>query len=105
MLGSGDNEGVYYLGEPLIYFSNYRLSLRPTEQINALNTYLDLVKVTLPEWVLDFQHQQLPPNPPKSNTSSKTTKQIQSVAKQFGSIGKKLKKNISKLGKSNHRFI
>ena len=30
---------------------------------------------------------------------SKTTKQIQSVAKQFGSIGKKLKKNLGQLSK------
>jgi hypothetical protein len=71
-----------------------------------LNAYLDLVKVALPDWVLEPQHQQLPvlPDPPvHSKPSSKTTKQIQSVAKQFGSIGKRLKKNISKLGKSNSR--
>jgi len=83
--------------QPNFSIKTFRLSLHPTQQIDALHAYLDLVKVTLPEWVLDFQHQQLPANTPMhqklTSSSSKTTKQIQvSVLFNF-SLPLKLRQN------------
>jgi hypothetical protein len=65
-----------------------RLSLQPTQHLNLLNAYLDLVRVALPDWVLDIQHQQLPANPPLPHAKSKTTKQIQvPILPKFTNIG------------------
>ena len=66
--------------------------------INLLGRYLDLVKVELPDWVVEeelYQQQQQ-----QQQQHHKTGRQMNSVAKQFGSIGKKLRKNLGKLGKA-----
>ena len=84
------------------------------DHLNLLNSYLELVRVPLPEWLIDAPPPAPPPPqhpvPPNSGHivnvyedyqgcrgPSKTSKQIQSVAKQFGSIGKKLKKNFGNM--------
>ena len=131
---------------------------KESENLDLLKSYLELVKVPLPEWLVDHSEppmQQATPSPtqppiPASNIPSnqpqqdinpnltysnqivavaysepnyvvdvnyvehhnrrnqgcrptyrrsKTSKQIQSVAKQFGSIGKKLKKNLGNFSK------
>lgn len=72
----------------------HSLTLHPNVHVNLVNAYLEIVKVALPEYFLD------PPNT-SGNANSKTTKQALSVAKQFGSIGKKLKKNLGKLARNS----
>lgn len=57
----------------------------PAEHLSSLASYLELVKVSLPEWVL-VDHQ---------NHHQK--KKVQSMAKQFGSLGKKFRKNLAKI--------
>ena len=95
------------------------LSGEPAEHLSALASYLDLVKVSLPEWVLDqtdfhhhhhngqnhHQNHQNHYHHPHSNHHMHTTnslhhsqkKKMQSMAKQFGSLGKKFRKNLSKI--------
>ena len=101
------------------------MKLGPSEQLHLLNSYLDLVRVPLPEWLIDPPILTPSTPPPLGNVterssncghivnvddcdgtsnrprvkSTKQIKQIQNVAKQFGSIGKKLKKNIGNISK------
>ena len=55
------------------------------ENIWYLTIYLDLVRVPLPEWLLD-QVDHTPHH-----------KKKMTVAKQFGSLGKKFRKNLAKI--------
>ena len=81
-----------------------QLALQEGESLALLKEYLDLVQVPLPACFLD-------PSPPLTSPSSqdsgsvrelevdkpgRTAKQLQSVAKQFGSIGKTVSKKIRK---------
>ena len=70
----------------------------PVEHLSALASYLDLVKVSLPEWVLDqtdfHTHHQYHPH---NNLMHHQKKKMPSMAKQFGSLGKKFRKNLSKI--------
>ena len=58
----------------------------PAEHLTSLANYLDLVRVSLPQWVLDqdLMHQ-------------KKKVHHNSMAKQFGSLGKKFRKNLAKM--------
>ena len=107
-----------------------KLTLQRQDQLGLLREFLDVVQVPLPACFLDAQPDPEPPVSPESpdlcqacsyetelsrtsgtsddggsggNNKSKTAKQIQSVAKQFGSIGKtvskKLKKNLGTITK------
>eukprot|EP00095_Tigriopus_kingsejongensis_P005689 snap_masked-scaffold158_size296719-processed-gene-1.14 protein:Tk05689 transcript:snap_masked-scaffold158_size296719-processed-gene-1.14-mRNA-1 annotation:"conserved hypothetical protein" len=70
----------------------HNLTIHPNTHVNLLNAYLEIVKVGLPDYFLD---------PPNMNHNPKSSKQAHSVAKQFGSIGKKLKKNLGKLTRNS----
>ena len=72
----------------------------PAEHLSALASYLDLVKVSLPEWVLDqtdASHQNNHHHHANSLHHNSQKKKMQSMAKQFGSLGKKFRKNLSKI--------
>ncbi|XP_023330681.1 OTU domain-containing protein 7B isoform X2 [Eurytemora carolleeae] len=83
-----------------------RLVLRESEKLCLLREYLDLVQVPLPACFLDPAPSPDLDSPEYAEYNlyedqdhkSRTSKQIQSVAKQFGSLGKtvskKLKKNL-----------
>ena len=70
----------------------------PAEHLGALASYLDLVKVSLPEWVLDqTDFNNHPHHHPSHLHLNHQKKKMQSMAKQFGSLGKKFRKNLSKI--------
>ena len=73
----------------------------PAEHLGALASYLDLVKVSLPEWVLDqtldFNNHHQNHHHPSHLHLNHQKKKMQSMAKQFGSLGKKFRKNLSKI--------
>ena len=70
----------------------------PAEHLSSLAHYLDLVKVSLPDWVLDqadsLQHTANQGHPIHQK------KKMHSMAKQFGSLGKKFRKNLAKIGQT-----
>jgi hypothetical protein len=79
------------------------LQMHPNAQVSLLNKYLEIVKVALPaEWYgnvsssSDDRESRSRPTSSKSQHRSSST----SVAKQFGSIGKKLKKNLGRLARN-----
>ena len=96
----------------------------PGDQLNLLNSYLDLVRVPLPEWLVDKPSRPPTPTPPPpppqppppsngghivnvyttphQRARRSTSRQIQSVvSKQIGNIGKKLKKNFGNIISAN----
>ena len=101
----------------------------PSDQLNLLNSYLDLVRVPLPEWLVDKPSPPPTPTPPPlppngghivnvyttshQRARRSTPRQIQNVvSKQIGNIGKKLKKNLgniisnpSTIGSSNKTTV
>ena len=101
---------------PSAIYSSF--SLHPNTQLNLLRNYLEIVKVALPDWFLDLPDEIIQQVRVActllilfyllyayvyfifSFQSNKSSKQAQSVAKQFGSIGKKLKKNFGKLARN-----
>ena len=107
--------------------SSRDLALSPPDRLNLLDSYLEAVKVALPEWYLDQQQGASSPSPepevrrgsapsPSPSLPQHLQQQQQqqqrgrqrqqqphnpSVAKQFGSLGKKLRKNLGKLARSS----
>ncbi len=69
----------------------------PAEHLSSLASYLDLVKVSLPEWVLEQ-----PDYVPHYGHPQQKKKMHLSMAKQFGSLGKKFRKNLAKITQTNH---
>ena len=74
--------------------------MHPNAQINLLNRFLEIVKVALPDgWHLSAVDgggsRRSRPSSSKSNHSGGGG----SVAKQFGTFGKKLKKNLGRLAR------
>ena len=69
----------------------------PAEHLGYLAVFLDLVRVPLPEWLLE---QEQVDHGQQHHRSKKTP----SMAKQFGSLGKKFRKNLAKITKTvGHR--
>ena len=66
----------------------------PAEHLTSLASYLDLVRVSLPQWILeqDLHHQNHHFNHHKKKVGGHN-----SMAKQFGSLGKKFRKNLAKM--------
>ncbi len=69
--------------------------------IALLGRYLELVKVELPEWVVEESHNE-PQQHQHQQQQQQQKRQANSVAKQFGSIGKKLRKNLGRFGKAKN---
>jgi hypothetical protein len=69
----------------------------PAEHLGILTVFLELVRVPLPEWLLDPAYQDQVDH---HHHHQAKRKPIQSVAKQFGSLGKVFKRNLSKITKT-----
>ena len=74
----------------------------PAEHLSSLANYLDLVKVSLPEWVLEHDHHGFGQNHHLGHHSHQhhQKKKMHSMAKQFGSLGKKFRKNLAKISQT-----
>ena len=69
----------------------------PAEHLTSLASYLDLVRVSLPQWILEqdlHHHHHLHHHKKKVGGHN-------SMAKQFGSLGKKFRKNLAKMTSSS----
>ena len=70
----------------------------PAEHLTYLAIYLDMVRVPLPDWLLDTQNNtQNTQNHHHNHHHHHHHKKKMTVAKQFGSLGKKFRKNLAKI--------
>ena len=81
----------------------------PAEHLTYLAIYLDLVRVPLPEWLLDHVDHHATSTGQHAGHATSTgqhaghhhhhhhNKKKMTVVKQFGSLGKKFRKNLAKI--------
>ena len=72
----------------------------PAEHLTSLASYLDLVRVSLPQWILEQDHHHHHVHHHHHHHKKKVGA---NMAKQFGSLGKKFRKNLAKMTSNGNK--